>query len=154
MPYIYRSEREIAAPAEIVWQVLADLDAYVEWNPFCPYAETDRVVGHPIVLYVDFALHWPPRERKRLQRQVEIVSHFSPGEMLGWTTTVIHDQVFHAQRLQWVVALGERRCRYMNEETFSGPLAWLVNKLYGAKVQRGFEATATALVKRAESLAR
>lgn len=151
MPYIYRTEREIAAPAEIVWQVLADLDAYVEWNPFCPYATSDRVVGHPIVLYVDFALRWPPLERGRLRRQVEIVSHFAPGEMLGWTTTIVHDRVFHAQRRQWVVALGERRCRYMNEETFSGPLAWLVDRLYGAKVQRGFEATATALVKRAES---
>jgi hypothetical protein len=154
MPYVYRSEREIAAPAEIVWDILADLDAYIEWNPFCPYAETDRVVGHPIVLYVDFAMNWPPRERKRLQRQVETVSRFAPGEMLGWTTTIVHDRVFHAERLQWVEVIGEGRCRYRNQETFAGPLAWLVDRLYGAKVQRGFEATADALVKRAEARAR
>ena len=86
MAYHYRTEREIAAPAERVWKLLEDVDAYGEWNPFCPYVETDRVVGHEIVLYVDFALHWPPLPRERLRRQVEIISHFDPGAMLGWTT--------------------------------------------------------------------
>jgi hypothetical protein len=118
------------------------------------FVPTRRPIARPIVLYVDFALHWPPRERRRLRRQVEIVSHFSPGALLGWTTTILHERIFFAERLQWVEVLGERRCRYMNQETFSGPLAWLVNALYGAKVQRGFEATATALVERAESLGR
>jgi hypothetical protein len=153
MPYFYRTEREIAAPAKVVWQVLADLDAYFEWNPFCPYVETNRIVGHPIVLYVDFALNWPPLPRERLRRQVETISHFAPGEVFGWTTTVIHDRLFHAERLQKVEPLGEYRCRYTSEETFTGPLAWLVHVLYGVKVQRGFEATAAALAKRAESLA-
>jgi hypothetical protein len=72
MPYFYRAEHEIAAPARVVWDVLADLDAYAEWNVFCPYVETDRVVGHPIFLYVDFELNWPPRAAGRGDRRAKV----------------------------------------------------------------------------------
>lgn len=153
MSYFYRAEHEIAAPAQVVWDVLTDLSAYAEWNPFCPYVETDRVVGHPIVLYVDFALHWPPLPREKLRRQVETISRFAPGEVLAWTAKVGHERVFRARREQRVEVLGERRCRYMSDEKFEGPLAWLVDALYGVKLRRAFDANAAALARRAESLA-
>jgi hypothetical protein len=148
MPYRYRTEREIDAPAERVWKVLADVDRYVDWNPFCPYVETDRVVDHEIVLYVDFALNWPPLPRERLRRQVEIISHFEPGAMLGWTTQIGPSWLFRAERLQWVEVIDDDRCRYVSDETFAGAIAWLVHLLYGAKVQRGFDATGDALTRR------
>jgi hypothetical protein len=153
MPYFYRAEQEIAAPARVVWDVLADLDAYAEWNPFCPYVETDRIAGHPIVLYVDFDLSWPPRPREQLLRQVETISRFAPGEVLGWTAKLGHEALFRARREQRVEVLGERRCWYTSDERFAGPLAWLVNTLYAVKLQRAFDATAVALARRAESLA-
>lgn len=154
MPYFYRAEQEIAAPARVVWDVLADLDAYVEWNPFCPYVETDRVVGHPIVLYVDFELNWPPRPRDKIMRQVETIARFAPGEVLAWTAKLGHEALFRARREQRVEVIDERRCRYTSDEKFAGPLAWLVDALYGAKLRRAFDATAVALGKRAESLAK
>lgn len=152
MPYFYRAEHEIAAPARVVWDVLTDLDAYVEWNPFCPYVETDRVVGHPIVLYVDFALNWPPLPREKLLRQVETISRFAPGEVLEWTAKVGHERLFRARREQRVEVIDARWCRYTSDEKFAGPLAWLVNLLYGVRLQRAFDATAVALARRAESV--
>src|SRR5262245_64405725 len=125
MPYFYRTEREIAAPAERVWKLLEDLDGYAEWNPFCPYVETDRVVGHPIVLHVDFSLNWPPLPRGKQRRQVEMISHFEPGAMLGWTTQIGPAWMFHAERLQWVEPIDADRCRYISDETFQGAIAWL-----------------------------
>lgn len=153
MPYFYRAEQEIAAPARVVWDVLTDLDAYVEWNVFCPYVETDRVVGHPIFLYVDFELNWPPLPREKLLRQVETISRFAPGEVLAWTTKIGHERVFNARREQRVEVIDERRCRYTSDEKFAGPVAWLVDRLYGAKLRRAFDATGVALARRAESLA-
>ena len=98
----YRATREIAAPAEAVWAVLGDLDRYAEWNPFTPYVETSREVGQPIVLYVDFGLHWPPLERGKLLRQVETIYRFEPGDALCWTAKLLHPQLhrYLMQRLQ------------------------------------------------------
>lgn len=149
--YHYHASREIAAPADEVWAVLADLDRYAEWNPFTPHVETTRAAGQPIVLYVDFALHQPPLERGKLLRQVETIHRFAPGDALCWTAKLLHPRVFYGERWQRVEALDDRRCRYTTEEQFSGPLAWLVDRLYGTKVQRGFEAVADALARRFES---
>lgn len=134
---------EIAAPAERVWQILCDLDAYAQWNPFTPRVETDRVVGHPIVLHVDFG------GRKPL-RQVEILRRWEPGVELRWGMSMGPAWWFRAERSQRVEALGDRRCRYVTEDPFAGLFAPVVTALYGAKVQRGFEALAAALARRAE----
>ncbi len=134
---------DIAAPAERVWQILCDLDRYAEWNPFTPRVETDRVVGHPVVLHVDLG-------GRQLQRQVEIIRAWEPGVRLSWGMTMGPAWWFRAQREQRVERLAADRCRYMTEDVFAGLFAPVVHALYGAKVQRGFEAAALALAQRAE----
>jgi hypothetical protein len=142
MPAI-RASIEIAAPAERVWQILGDLDRYGEWNPFTPKVESDRVVGHPIILHVDFGGRTP-------RRQVEIVRRWEPGVELRWGMTMGPAWWFRAERWQRVEAIDEHRCRYSTEDVFEGLFAPVVFALYGAKVQRGFEAVAAALARRAE----
>jgi hypothetical protein len=149
--YLYRAEREIAAPAELAWAALVDFDAYPQWNPFTPYVESDRVAGRPIVLYVDFALRWPARERATLLRQVETIRRFAPGEALVWSYAIGHARLFYGERWQQIEVLAADRCRYVTHERFTGAIAWLVDALYGSKVQRGFDAVADALARRVES---
>jgi hypothetical protein len=151
--YLYRAERDIAAPAARVWEILADLERYAEWNPFTPYVETDGVAGRDVIVWVDFALTWPPRERGAQRRQRETVRRFAPGEVLVWSAKLGAPWLFYGERWQEVEALGEDRCRYVTHEQFRGPLAWLVDLLYGARVQRGFEAVADALARHAERAA-
>ena len=38
---------EIQAPAAIVWEILADLDHYGEWNPFCVRCVSTLDLGAP-----------------------------------------------------------------------------------------------------------
>jgi len=133
---------EIAAPAERVWSILCDLDRYAEWNPFTPRAETDRVVGHPIVLHVDFG-------GRRPMRRVETVRRFDPGVELRWGMTMGPGWWFRAERWQRVDVLGPERCRYATGDEFEGLFAPVVYASYGAKVRRGFEAVARALAARA-----
>lgn len=129
---------EIAAPAERVWSILCDLERYGEWNPFTTRVESDRIVGHPIVLHVDFG-------GRRPMRRVEIVRRFEPGVELRWGMTMGPAWWFRAERWQRVEVLDAGRCRYSTGDEFEGLFAPFVYALYGAKVRRGFEAVAAAL---------
>lgn len=138
-----RAEIEIAAPAERVWQILCDLDHYADWNPFTPKVETDRIVGHPITLHVDFGTG-------KLRPQVEILRRWEPGVELRWGVAMGPGWWFRAERWQRVEPITSERCRYSTEDLFEGLFAPIVLALYGTKVQRGFEAVASGLARRAE----
>ena len=43
---------EIGAPAERVWGVIVDLDAYPAWNPFVVACRSTLAVGDPIAMRV------------------------------------------------------------------------------------------------------
>ena len=44
--------REIAAPKELVWQVITDFSAYREWNPFVTACDAELRAGAPISMTV------------------------------------------------------------------------------------------------------
>ncbi len=143
MAKVFATRVEIDAPADRVWEILADLRAYADWNPFTPRVDTDFVIGHPIVLFVCFDGRAP-------RQQVEILREWEPGKQLRWGMTIGPAWFFRAERVQRVEPLGDDRCRYVSEDAFAGVLSPVVEALYGAKVQRGFDAMAAALRRRAE----
>lgn len=138
MAQTYRSEIEIPAPAEQVWAVLEDLERYGEWNPFTPKIETTRELGAPILLHVSFDGAKPFIQR-------EIIRRWAPGEELRWGMTMGPAWLFRAERFQRVDPIDAQRSRYQSEDAFAGLMSPLVEALYGAKVQRGLDATAAAL---------
>lgn len=143
MPPI-RATIDIEAPAERVWAILCDLERYGEWNPFTPKVECDRVVGHDIVLHVDFGARTP-------RRQVEQLRRWEPGVELRWGVEMGPAWFFRAERWQRVEPLGPTRCRYATEDAFEGVFAPVVLAFYAEPVRRGFEAAARALARRAEA---
>lgn len=139
------TEIEIDAPRARVWDILVDLPRYPEWNPFTPRIEASLKVGEPVILHVAMKLG------AKTMRQPEVMSSFVEGEELGWGTTMLHRSVLHANRTQRLTELGPSRTRYVSVDRFAGAIVPLVMALYGADVQRGFDATARALKARAES---
>jgi uncharacterized protein YndB with AHSA1/START domain len=138
---------EIDAPAAEVWAILTDLDRYAEWNPFTPKIETDFTIDGPITLHVSF-------DGGPTQRRVEVLRRWAPGEELRWTMTMGPAWFFRSDRTQrvepLVESLGATRCRYVSELRFAGLFAPVVTALYGAKVQRGLDALAAGLRRRAQ----
>jgi hypothetical protein len=141
--HVFATRVEIAASTERVWAILTDLDAYSQWNPFTPRIDTDFVIGQPIVLHVSF-------DGAKPRRQVEQLRRWAPGEELRWSMTMGPAWFFRAERSQRVEPLGLERCRYVSEDAFAGVFSPVVERLYGAKVQRGFDALGAALRERAE----
>jgi hypothetical protein len=137
---------DIDAPPHRVWAVLIDLERYPEWNPFTPRIDGRLDVGGRLVLHVAMDPGRPPILQAQRCTKVEA------GRELAWTTVVGSPILLTAHRRQTLEPIGERRTRYWSADAFSGLLVPVVMGLYRARIQRGFEATAEALKRRAELL--
>ena len=141
---IVRAEIEIDASREQVFDILADLEAYPEWNPFTPRVESTLEPGAPVHLFVRL-------RTAKLRHQVEYVTANERPSQLCWGADIGARFLVRADRCQRLTALGERRTRYVCTDEIQGWLAPLVMGLFGEAMQRGFEDCAQALKKRAES---
>jgi hypothetical protein len=148
---------EIDAPVELVWAVMLDLDSYGDWNPFI--YRVDRAagltgrpaqIGERFTLRVRFgggrvvasrervtAIEAPVDGRARLEYQF-----YGRLHRLG---------LVRGRRQQYLIEATGRSTVYSTEETFRGPLAFL---LPVRAVRDGFRRHAAALKVRAEQLAR
>ena len=141
---IVRAEIEIDAPAERIFDILTDLSAYPEWNPFTPRVESTLRRGDPVHLFVRL-------RGERISHRVEYVTRNERPSRLCWGTTIGAGFLLRAERCQNLTPIDERRTRFVNQDELRGWLAPLVMLAFGSAMQRGFESVATALKKRAEA---
>lgn len=135
----------VAAPASVVWGVLADVDAYPEWNPFTLACRTTWKVGSPIVMKV--------RLTPRLTiRQKETIRRYDAGRLVEYGIDLPGGLLTSARR-HVVTAVDETTTRYDSEFVLAGRLAPLVRRLLGLHLERGFGAMTIAVARRAEQVA-
>jgi hypothetical protein len=139
-----RAEIEIDAPAERIFDILTDLLAYPEWNPFTRRVESTLRPGDPVHLFVRL-------RGESLSHRVETVTRNERPSRLCWGTTIGAGFLLRAERCQTLTRIDEHRTRFVNEDVLRGWLAPIVMLAFGRAMQRGFESVATALKKRAES---
>lgn len=141
----------IEAPLPAVWRVLSDLSSYPSWSPFVVRVDGPATVGTLVTLHVAMT----PGKKPLLQR--ERVSKFDPPgpdgarAELSWGTVMGAPFLLRAERYQRLTAEGPGRTRYETADDFEGLLVPIVFALYGASIQRGFDATAKAIKARCES---
>ena len=63
------SEIEIAAPAEIVWEILLDFEKYPDWNPFIRKISGEVRVGSVLEVYIH-----PPDAKKGMTFNPTIIN--------------------------------------------------------------------------------
>ena len=134
---------DIHAPIDTVWNILADVDHYFEWNPFArTYTQTDVRVGS----FVDFDVKLGRYDRKQTERFVAI----ERPTLLSWSTKIGTEFLLKALREQRLEKRSETSCSYFNTDTLEGPLAPLAILLFGRAMRRGFEDVGRALKQRSE----
>lgn len=138
---------DIAAPAELVWSVLIDLERYPQWNPFTVKVESCLRLGEPVNLYLP-----DPARPDELVHVIEQLASFEPPRLLAWEMHASVDNPDAARREQIIDATGPTSCRYHTTDLFLGPTADQVMALHGPWVKQGFDAVALAVKARAESL--
>jgi hypothetical protein len=137
-----RTEIEINASPEKVWQILSDFENFPAWNPFVM-----KVLGHPKVgevLQIEVQL-----PESRLSKFTPEVLVAEPNKELRWVGTMALN-AFRGEHFYQIEKLGENKTKFIHGEHFSGWLVGLIWLLIGKQTEKGFQIMNEALKKRAE----
>jgi hypothetical protein len=141
-----RVETEIAAPPSVVWDVLTDLDALPEWNPFLTSVDGTLAVGSRLRVRIE-----PPGGRAMTFRPR--VRRLEPGRLLEWLGRVGVPGVLDGRHRFELEEMPGGRTRFVHAETLTGVLVPLMG---GAlrRTEAGFAAMNEALRQRSEDRVR
>ncbi len=144
---------EINSPIEKVWEILTNINAYSEWNPFVYDVSADKKIPNidcNMLFYVAFS------NGKKVQSK-EFVTKFEAPKMHDnnkalWVYRfdgILHKlNIIRATRTQSLKALSDTKTEYSSEEIFSGLAKSFVP--FG-QVQKGFMIQAESLKAKCES---
>jgi hypothetical protein len=137
-----RTEIEFDGTPEEVWEVLVDLPAYAEWNPFMKKIEGEARSGAKLEVRME-----PEGERAMTFRPTVLAAE--PGRELRWRGHFLVPGIFDGEH-RWLIEEAEPgRVRFTQSERFGGilvPLLW--KKLRDGGTAKGFRAMNEALARR------
>jgi hypothetical protein len=137
------AEIEVQASAERVWEVLTDLAAYQEWNPFIIQASGRAVPGSRL----DLRMRPPGRRPTRFRPEV---LEAEPGRKLRWLGRVLVPGLFDGEHSFTIHPTGSGRVRVTQHEEFRGLLAPMLLALIAEPTLEGFHLMNRALKNRVE----
>lgn len=138
----------IDAPPRRVFEIITDLDRYPEWNRFTPRISL-RTAELRVGAEVD--LDCQMTETSLLRGEREVILAYDPERLLfsmGTSRTRGRPGIT-SERVQRCEPHGEGT-RFLNAETFTGPLAPLVQLLYARKLHAAVSRYCADLKARAE----
>jgi hypothetical protein len=133
---------EIDAPPARVWEVLVDLPAYGEWNPFIVEARGTVAAGETLSLRMVL----PGWEPMTIEPRLLVVE---PGRELRWQGRLAVPRLFDGEHAFLLTPLEGGRTRVDHVEDFAGLLLPLARALIHAKTVESFHALDAALASRA-----
>jgi hypothetical protein len=141
-----RSEIEIDASAERVWQLLTDFAHFPQWNPFIRRASGNVKLGERLDVYMQ-----PSGANGMTFRPTVLKAE--PNRELRWIGHLLIPGLFDGEHIFNIEPLGTNRVRFVQREIFTGLLVPLLAKRLDTDTQRGFEEMNQALKVRAEQAA-
>ena len=145
MHHELHTEIDIDATPEVVWQVLTDLDAYPEWNPFITSSAGKPQIGETLVNRME-----PPGGMAiTLKPQVTVIEDNKTFEWLG---KVGFSGLFDG-RHRFDLQATPTGTTLTQSEDLDGVLVRLMRKSVDTSTKAGFEAMNLALKARAEAVA-
>ena len=137
-----RTEIEIQATPDKVWQVLTSLDQYPEWNPFIHHAIGKAKVGEKVDITVKSG-------GKEMTLHCTVVK-VEPNKELCWKYHVALPILFSGEHSFIIKQLESNKVCFIDREIFNGLLVSTQAKDIDTNSKQGFEAMDKALKARAE----
>jgi hypothetical protein len=138
-----QAEVDIQASAERVWEVLTDLPAYPEWNPFIVQAAGRPLAGHRLELRLR-----PGGRRTTTIRPT--VLEAEPGRSFRWLGRLLVPGLFDGEHGFTIQPTAPGRVRLTQREEFRGLAAPLLLAFIAKPTLAGFHRMNQALKARAE----
>jgi hypothetical protein len=138
-----KTEIDIQAPAETVWEMLSDTDAFPSWNPFITRLEGELRVGGRLAVTIE-----PPGGRPMTFRPT--VKTLVPGRELAWLGSLLIPGLFDGRHRFTIESIGGDHARFHQQEDFTGILVPLMASAL-EKTGDGFKAMNQALKARVEA---
>ncbi|MCH7718196.1 MAG: SRPBCC domain-containing protein [Chloroflexi bacterium] len=142
-----RTEIEIDAPADRVWRLLTEFDAYPDWNPFLRRASGEVKEGARLEVYMQ-----PSGGRGMTFRPTVIRAE--PNREFRWLGHLGVSGLFDGEHSFTIEPLEGNRVRFVQSERFTGVLVPLMMLMIEKDTKRGFEEMNQALKERAEAAQR
>lgn len=136
------SEIEIAAPSEVIWDVLVDFSSYAEWNPVEIQARGQAVVGGAL----EHTAQLPGR--KPMTFRAKIIEA-TPSRALAWKGRIVVPGLFDVSHHFEIDQLADGHSRLRQFEHFSGVLVPFMRGVL-RDTQAAFELANQAIKQRAE----
>jgi hypothetical protein len=139
-----RTDIEINAPAETVWEVLTDFSHYSQWNPFIRSISGEARQGGMLEIFIQ-----QPGGNGMTFRP--IILALQPERELRWLGRLLLPGIFDGEHQFQIESLGENRTRLIQREAFSGLLVPFLWSSLDKQTKQGFEEMNRALKIQAEN---
>jgi hypothetical protein len=143
MSTVIHHEIEIDASPAAVWEVLADIDRYSDWNPFIRRLDGELRAGERLEAEIA-----PPGGRAMTLKPTVLVAE--PGRELTWLGRLLVRGLVDGEHRFRIEDLPDGRSRLVQSERFSGILVGLVGATL-RKAEAGFAEMNAAVKARAEA---
>ena len=144
MAYKIEHRIGIAAPPEVIWEILADIPGWEAWNPLYPKASGVVRIGETLVLSQALPGQKPETITPR-------VLDWVPLEQLHWVNAA-GGGLMKSLRYLEIEALDVDACIFSNGELFGGLFGPMAAKMMRHPLRKGFASLGEALKARAESV--
>jgi hypothetical protein len=133
----------VRTPAEAVWRVLADIEAWPKWNPLYPKAAGVIRIGAQL----DLEVVLPGQAARAIQ---PTIIDWIPNEQLLWRLRLAGGLVKTTRYFE-IEELTPGSCIFSNGEMFDGLLGPTIAKRLRRSLREGFRAMGEAVKTRAEA---
>ena len=142
--FLLHTEIEIAASPETVWQVLTEVSAYPEWNPFIRSLTGNLSGGEKLSVFLQ------PEGGSGMRFKPTVLSCIKNRE-LTWLGRLWVKGLFDGEHRFEIEDRGNGTVLFRQSERFTGLLVSLLKKSLQTGTKNGFEAMNRKLKERAES---
>ena len=126
-----RTEIEIHASPEVVWNLLTDTNRFPEWNPFIRRLSGELTVGNRLAVFLQ------PSGSRGMEFKPRVLK-VEPNRELRWLGNLWFPGLFDGEHSFQIEPLAAKSVLFHQQETFTGILIPLLMRTLETDTRRGF----------------